>query len=467
MILRNDLEGYPMNASDSNSAELSSPIDHNQLPIKHQQSRDSNYRWLPWLVIGTLIGGGFAWHFIYSGNEAISAESAPQAPPPRSVEVTRLASGEGVRSIELIGQVEARTSATLRSQTSGVVQQVLVEPGDAVSAGMTVAILDDADQRLAFSQAQANLASERSNLAELEVGTRPEIIEQRRAALQSAQAREQEATDNLQRTQELVVEGALSERSLIEARTTVDDARATRLEAAATLAEATAGPTAEEIEAQRAIVVANQAAVDQTQLGLERTRIQTTTNGVVESRIANVGDYLEAGSPVLALVNQGELDIFLEIPEELTGQVTPGLPVNLTARALPDWQGQASISGTIPTADEASRRKRVRLQLDNPPAGLLPGMSIQGTLELASNTPGFTVSRDALVQRAGEWVIFAVANEQAQAIQVELVADMGEEVAVFSDQLQDGQSIAVRGAEGLQDGVAVNVIGGQASISRN
>ena len=444
-----------MSSSDLHAATLTHPTEEKQ--AEHTLYRYQGYRWLPWLVIGVFIGGGLTWQFMPSNREVASSEAITQELPPRAVEVTRLTNGEGIQWVELIGQVEARTSATLRSQTSGIVQQILVEPGDAVSAGMTVAILDDSDQRLALSQAQANFASERSNLAELEVGTRSEIIEQRRAALQSAQAREQEAEDNLQRTQDLVTEGALSERSLIEARTSVDAARAERLEAAATLAEATAGPTAEEIAAQRATVAASQSAVNQAQLELSRTRIQATTEGIVESRVANVGDYLEASSSVLAFVNRGELDVFLEIPEELTGQISPGLAVNLTTRALPDWQGRATIAGTIPTADAASRRQRVRLQLDNPPADLLPGMSIQGQLELSSDTPSFTVSRDALVQRAGDWVIFAVTNEQVQEIGVELVADLGEEVAIFSDALQDDQSIVVRGGEGLQDGAVVNV----------
>ncbi|MEO0536753.1 MAG: efflux RND transporter periplasmic adaptor subunit [Cyanobacteria bacterium P01_A01_bin.123] len=445
-----------MSSSDLDSATINRPIEHKHPPIEHKQQHYQVSRWLPWLVMATLIGGGFAWYFVrLDGVER--SEAVSQEPAPRPVEVTRLTPGDGARSVELMGQVEARTSATLRSQTSGVVQQILVEPGDTVSIGASVIILDDADQRLVLSEAQASLASERSNLAELEAGTRPEIIAQRSAALQSAQAREQEATDNLQRTQELVNQGALSERSLIEARTTVDAARAARLEASATLAEATAGPTAEEIEAQRATVAANQAAVDQAQLGLNRTRLLATTNGVVESRDANVGDYLEVGSPVLSLINRDQLDVFLDIPEELTGQITPGLTVTLTARALPEWQGQATIAGTIPTADEASRRKQVRLQLDDPPEGLLSGMSIQGTLALASDTPSFTITRDALVQRAEEWLVFAITNGQAQAIAVELIADNGEDVAIFSDQLQNGQSIVVRGSEGLQDGAAVQI----------
>ena len=439
-----------MSSPSLNSATL-------ERPVEPKKGRYRLHQWFSWLVIGALAGGGLVWFVTRGSREVTASEAIVQGSPPRPVEITRLTTGAGIRSIELIGQVEAGTSTTVRTQTSGVVQQILVESGDSISIGATIAVLDDTDQRLALSQAQANLASERSNLAELEVGTRPEIIEQRRALLQSAQVREATAQDNLQRTQALVSVGALPERSQIEARAAVDDAKASRLEADAALAEATAGPTAEEIAAQQAIVSANQAAVDQTQLSLSRTQIQTTTVGTVDSRLANVGDYLEAGDPILSMIDRSDLDIFLEIPEDLTDQITPGLPVELTTRALPEWQGQAAITSILPTTDEASRRQRVRLQLVDSPSGLLPGMAIQGTLALTSNTPGFTISRDALVQRAGEWLVFAIADEQAQAIEVELVADMGTSVAITSDELQDGQSIVITGAEGLQDGAVVNV----------
>ncbi|EDX83069.1 hypothetical protein S7335_247 [Synechococcus sp. PCC 7335] len=259
-----------------------------------EQNAQSHRRLIGILLASVLLSGSFGYWVVLNRRNSDS-QALSQAPPPRPVEVARLAVGEGVSSVELIGQAEARTNTTLRSQTSGVVQKILVQSGDRVDVGTTVAVLDDADQQLLLSQAIANLASEQSNLAELETGTRPEIIEQRTAVLQSAEAREQEARDNLQRTQALVAQGALSERSLIEARTAVDAALSAKLESSATLAEATAGPTAEELAAQRAIVTARRAAVEQAELSLSRTRLQTTISGVVEERVANVGDYMEAG----------------------------------------------------------------------------------------------------------------------------------------------------------------------------
>ena len=164
--------------------------------------------------------------------------SATKSPPPRPVETVPLAEGTGIRSVLLIGQVESSQQATIRAQTSGIVQDIRVQPGDHITPGALLAVLDDTDQKLALARNQAQLAEARSQLARLEAGTRREIIARRQAELRSAQAREQEATDNLKRASESVRKGAITERALVEAKATLDDAAGTRASAEAALAEA-------------------------------------------------------------------------------------------------------------------------------------------------------------------------------------------------------------------------------------
>lgn len=414
-------------------------------------------RWLWLLLTLVLAGGGFGLWRVLAPKSNAPQPAAAQAPPPRPVETVALATGNGTRRINLLGQVEASERATIRTQTGGVVQQVLVQPGDRVTAGTTIAILDNADQQLALAEAQARLAQERSNLERLQVGTRPEIIAQRQSELSATQAREQEAQDNLQRTSGLVAQGALAQRTLVEARSALDAARGERLRAAAALAEVQAGPTREEIAAQRGVVAAAQAAVNQAELGLQRTRVTAPSDGIVQSRQASVGDYLERNTPVVTLVDGATLDVFLELPEELSSQVTPGLPVTLTTRAVPEWQGRATVTGVVPAANTTSRRQMVRVRLNNPNGRLLPGMAVQGELQLRSNTPSFVVSRDALVQRGDRWLIYTVANGRARQFEVELVADMGREMAIYHEQLQAGQPVVVRGGDILSDGASVQV----------
>ena len=435
-------------------------LPENQTPVidkpKQQQPlRKPRRRWLrlllPLLLLGGLIG---IWRSVASKNEQ-PQPAAAQAPPARPVETLALTSGNGVKRVSLLGQVEASQRATIRSRTAGVVEQVLVQAGSNVRQGETIAILDNADQGLALAEAQARLTQERSNLLRLEVGTRSEVIAQRQSELRSTQAREREAQDNLRRTSSLTREGALSQRVLVEARTAVDAARSERLRAAAALAEAQAGPTKEEIDAQRAVVAAAQSAVNQARLALKRARVTAPSDGVVESRLVSVGDYVQANGSIVTMVNRQNVDVFLELPEELSSQVMPGLPVTLTARALPEWQGRATVTGVVPAANSNSRRQMVRVRLNNSQRNLLPGMAIQGQLELRSNRPSFVVPRDAAIRREDKWLLYTVDGGKAKQHEVELIADMGKEMAVYNQQLQPGQPIIVRGGEGLSDGAAV------------
>lgn len=422
-----------------------------------EKPQRSIWLWLVGCVV--VVGSGLGlWRIVSPNNSTPVTAQQQDALPPRPVEVITLTTGQGLRNVQLIGQVEASQQATVRAQTSGVVQEILVQPGDRVTTGMTVAILDDADQHLAVAQARAKLAQARSNLARLEVGTRPEIIAQREADLSSARAREQEALDNLRRTSDLVKEGALSQRLRVEAEAKVNEMQGERLAAESALAEAKAGPIQEEIEAQRADVAMAAVALNQEQLNQQRTRIVATTAGTVQIRHVGSGDYIERSGQVITLLANGKLDVFLELPEDLTGKVMPGMALELTARALPQWKTRTTITAVIPAADPASRRQRVRVQLENPPKELLAGMATTGRLEIPSNLPSFVIPRDALTRQQNQWLVFTVADGKAKPIKVEMVADMGDKVAIYDDELHRGQSIVLRGGDGLVAGAVVRVI---------
>ncbi len=420
--------------------------------------------WIWLLVAFTAINGGFTLWRAFLPTGAPTAKGSPQGgPPPRPVETVALKKGTGVTSLQLLGQVEPSQQSVVRAQTSGVVETVAVNVGDRVTRGQLLAVLDDKDQTLSVTELRARLAQEQSNLARLEVGTRPEVIAQRKAAVVSAKAREQEAQDNLKRTADLVKEGALSQRLLVEAQTTVDNLRGQRLAAEAALAEAEAGPIREEIEAQRARVKAAMAAFNQAQLSRGRTRIAAPADGVVRTRHVSKGDLVQANTAVITLVAADQLEIFLELPEGMSTQIKAGMPILLTARALPKWQSRTTITAVVPSADATSRRQRVRVQLDEVPEGLIAGMAVTGAVVMPSDRPSFVVSRDVLTLRNSQWFVFTIAQGKAKQVAVDLVADMGEQVAIYNPDLQDGQAIVLRGGDGLRDGGSVKVVKGTQS----
>ncbi|NEO37581.1 MAG: efflux RND transporter periplasmic adaptor subunit [Moorea sp. SIOASIH] len=496
---------------------------HYQPESNSQSQEETKGKSSAWLLTVLFLVGGIALLQISTVPEPPVAQTKTKQTPPRPVETIPLTLGKGVKRIQLLGEVEASEKITIKSQVDGVIQQVKVREGDRVTPGMTIAILDGADQQLALAQAKARLAQEKSNLARLQVGTRPEIlaqrqaeldaakareqeakdnldgmiavqpnlIAQRQAELDGAKAREQEAKDNLKRIEALTLEGALSERAKVEAEKSADAATSERLRAeaalsaeqtktqqeiaeakstldatiserlriAAMLAEAQVGPTQEEIDSQKGVVAAAQAAVEQAKLASERATIKAPIAGVVQSREVDTGNYVEGGDAIITLVNNAQLDIFLEVPEKFTNQVKPGMYVELTApRSLPNWQQRAEITSVVPTANANSRRQLVRVNLKNPPKDLLAGMGIQATLDLPIDVePSFVIPRDAIIKRKNQSLIYTISQGKAQQFTVEILADMGEKVLITNQNLQANQPLVVSGGEGLKNGAPVKI----------
>ncbi len=424
-------------------------------------------RWLLLLILLTGCGYGL-WQVLGPKGGAPPGAGGPpagmQGPPPRPVVTTTLQQGTAAQGVQVLGQVEASDSATLRSQTTGTVEALLVNEGDTVQDGQVIAKLNQTDQLLALAQAQAELAEADSNLAEMQSGTRQEVILQREAAVQAAIAREAEARDNLNRVKNLVTEGALAERQRIEAKTTLDAAVSDRLGAEAELADAKAGPRTDEIAAEQAKVAAEQAAVTQARLELQRTEIRATSAGVVSDRAVSVGDYVRSADPILTLINNETVDITLELPEQLAGQVEPGLPVKLVSRAMPGWETTAAIDALLPLASANSRRRPARIRLQNPPDGLLPGTAVLAQFQTPGNSSGYEVSRDALTRRADQWLVFGLREgengQMAQQIEVTLISDLGETVIIDSPGLNPQQIIVLKGGDALMDEAPIMVVDG-------
>jgi len=443
--------------------------------------------WERWALIALLLLGGAYGLWQWLGPKPQGGPGGPgggppagmQGPPPRPVVTTLLRAGVAGEQVRLLGQVESGDATVLRSQAAGVIEELLVIAGDRIDRGDAIATLDDVDQRLALAEAQADLseaeaelAEAQSNLAEMKQGTRLKVIEQRKAELAAEAAAEAAARDNLTRVSNLVQEGALSERLLVEAQAEVDEAVSDRLAAEATLADAQAGPRSDQlaaeeakVKAQEANITAQEAAVAQALLALQRTRVTATAPGIVNNTLVNVGDYLENADPVLELIDNSVVDILLELPEARASQIQPGQTVTLSSRALPGWQTETAINSLTPIASATSRSRAARIRLSNPPPGLLPGTALLADFSLSSSSDGYQVSRDVLTRRSGEWLMYAIeaggeGPPTAEEIPVTLISDNGETVIIDGSALRPNLEIVLKGGDSLSDEAPVMIVEG-------
>lgn len=286
--------------------------------------------------------------------------------------------------LELFGNVDIR-QVDLSFRVAGRLEQVLVDEGDAVSAGDTVATLEEADFTDAVGFAEAQLAAQQATLDALLAGSRPEEIAQAEADVEQARAALRFAQSTLDRQATLAERDFTPFQVLDEAQMQVDLAR-TRLQAAlATLALVESGPREEEIRAARAQRDALAVSLELARRRLADTALIAPNDGRILTRVREPGAVIGAGEPVFTLSLNSPVWIRAYVEEPDLGHVVPGSVARVTTDSGYAYEGR--IGFVSPTAEFTPRSVqtrelrtslvyRVRIVVDNPDAGLRQGMPV-------------------------------------------------------------------------------------------
>lgn len=223
------------------------------------------------------------------------------------------------------GTVEA-TEAQLGFQATGRIETIAVEEGDPVRAGEAIARLDPADAEARRQQALAQSAAVRAQLRELERGSRSEEIGQAAAAREVAREKVRDAERDAARTAQLFEGGAASREQLDKSATALDVARSQERQAEEQLRLVTAGPRRERIEAARAALAQSEAAVATADVHLANMVIRAPFDGIVTVRHREAGEIVQAGSPVLTVMNPDDRWVRIYVPENRLAAVRIGMP---------------------------------------------------------------------------------------------------------------------------------------------
>lgn len=240
------------------------------------------------------------------------------------------------------GTVEA-TEASLGFQAAGRIERILVNEGDRVKAGDTLAVLDRTEIEARHAQARAQLAAAEATLSELERGARSEELAQAREADSTAAARLTDAQRDLARAQQLFRGGAASQEAYDKARFAADVARSQREQAAQQLRLVQAGPRAERIAAQRAMVQSAQALLRQVDAQLVNAVVVAPFGGIVTVRQRQPGEIVAPGAPVVTVANFDDRWVRIYIAENRLGAVTLGEAATITT----DTYRDRSYPGTV------------------------------------------------------------------------------------------------------------------------
>lgn len=204
------------------------------------------------------------------------------------------------------------------------IEKLNVKRGDRVTSGSLVAALESEDADYSVSQAKAALGQAKSQLANLQEGSRPEEVAVIQANLASSIAQSEEAERTLKRTADLLKRGIASQSDFDKAQTAADLANASVQQMQANLAVSQLPARKQQIEAAREAVKQAEATLELAAFRLQRRSLTAPADGVVDDVIRRVGELSGPSQPVVSILPDGAVKLRLYLPEKYLSSIGYG-----------------------------------------------------------------------------------------------------------------------------------------------
>ncbi len=295
-------------------------------------------------------------------------------------------------------------STTVSPKVSGYLMEVLVADNQAVKAGQPLARIDDRDFRTALDQAKADVAAAEAtvNAKQASLDIQQSTIAAARATLDVDQANETFAEQNNKRYTNLATNGYAPVQTAQQAASAIAAAQATIVRDSAALDAATKQVELlnAELAQARATLAHDQAVMHQAELNLSYATIVAPVDGTVGNRTLRVGQYVQAGTQLMAVVPTTAAYIVANYKETQLTDVHAGQPVAIEVDMFPGRTYHGHVDSLSPASgqefallppDNATgnftkvvQRIPVKIVLDGDAAekgDLRPGMSVQPSID--------------------------------------------------------------------------------------
>ena len=321
--------------------------------------------------------------------------------------------------VSITGVVRAQNEAVVFTKMPGRITKVLVEVGQAVKAGDTLAVLEANELAWRVKQGEAQLKAAQ-------------------AGLDNAKVQQHTATSSWERAQSLHAKKATSEAEFEQA------------EAGFHLAGV--GVQAGEAQialAEAALGLANQAYSD--------SRITTPIAGVIAKKNVDVGAQANPASAAFVVQDQSALKVLGSVPASDVARLHKGQSVRITVDELPGRNLEGVLASIAPTLDSDTRRALVEVSL-RPAEGLLPYMFGHAEIDFGTQSGVLVLPASAVSSTADGAVVYAVRGGKAVLLRPKLGGRVADEFVVEGG-LEAGERVIISGDTGLRDGLAVAVAG--------
>lgn len=200
------------------------------------------------------------------------------------------------------------------------------------------------------------------------------------------------------------------------------------------------------------------------QAGLARNQSAYTTlradrSGVVAATLAEAGQVVTAGQPVVRLAQEGEREVAISVPESQLARMKLGAPAEVMLWA---GDGEARYTGKLrelaPAADPVSRTYPARVALDKAGAQLALGMTARVRFGAIGNDGSFLVPLTAIFQQGNQSAVWVVAADRSVSLRPVKIAAYRDDGAVIGEGLAAGERIVSAGVHKLSTGEKVRIV---------
>jgi membrane fusion protein (multidrug efflux system) len=319
-------------------------------------------------------------------------------------------------AIVLSGSIRPLEETVIYPRADGYIQRWLVDIGDKVKEGQTLAIIETPELDQELDQARAQLA-------------------QAQAGVTQAAANHEFSKANLERFQQLVPAGVASQQDLDkgQAQSVVDAAGVTVAKAAVAVQEAN----------MRRL----------TQLK-SFANVTSPFAGTITSRTVDRGALVSAGNatPLFKVSITDPVRVLIQVPQDVAAGIQTSLDAKVTVREFPGRTFAGTVAHAAGALDAVTRTMLVEVRVPNPKNELLSGMYTEVALTLPSSHRVFEIPATALMNDSkGLRVAIVDADNKLHLQTIAIERDAGATVQVSSGLTGNERIVKIASTELTED----------------
>lgn len=346
-------------------------------------------------------------------------------------------------NIDVIGNVEAYSTISVKPQVSGQLTKVSFQEGDYVNKDELLFAIDARPYEAQVNQLEANIARDSASLGQAQANLERDTANERYAQTQAG------------RYEKLLDAGVVSKEQSDQVRSSADALSKT------ILADQAA------IESARAQIVASKAAVDNAKVMLSYTSITSPITGRTGNLMVKQGNVVSANTTELVTIAQVEpIYVTFSVPEsqlsDIKRYMAQGrLSVTATPQDDPTQRETGYLTFVDNTVDPTTGTIKLKGTFQNPARKLWPGEFVRVTLQLTTRPNAVVVPNQAVQTGQDGQFVYVVKGDRTVEMRPVVTSTRVDQELVIDRGLRPGETIVTEGQLRLAPGSRVQVRDGR------